>query len=194
MNPFCYTRRVTVYTVGHSTRTLDEFLGLLAAHGVAGIADVRSFPASRRHPHFGRAALAEALAAAGIGYDWLPMLGGRRTPGPDSPHTAWRVAGFRGFADYMDTAEFRTGLARLVALAAARPTAVLCAEAVPWRCHRQLIADALVVRGVEVLHLLAPGVVRRHVLSPLARVEGERLVYDAGQPTLLASRRRRLRP
>jgi uncharacterized protein (DUF488 family) len=194
MGPFCYTARVTVYTVGHSTRPLADFLALLAAHGVAGIADVRSYPASRRHPHFARAALAEALAAAGLRYDWLPALGGRRRARPDSPHTAWRAAGFRGYADHMDTPEFHAGLARLLALAAERPTAVLCAEAVPWRCHRQLIADALVVRHVAVIHLLAPDAVRRHTLSPLARVEGERLVYDAGELPLVASRARRLRP
>src|SRR5579885_159078 len=132
MGAFCYTLRVTVYTVGHSTRSLDDFLALFAAHGVAGIGDVRSYPASRRPPH--------------------------------------------------------------IALAAERPTAVLCAEAVPWRCHRQLIADALVVRGVAVIHLLAPDAVRHHTLSPLARVAGGRLVYDAGELPLVASRARRLRP
>jgi uncharacterized protein (DUF488 family) len=194
MGAFCYTLRVTVYTVGHSTRSLDDFLALLAAHGVAGIADVRSYPASRRHPHFARAALAEALAAASLRYDWLPELGGRRRARPDSPHTAWRAAGFRAYADHMDTPEFHAGLARLLALAAERPTAVLCAEAVPWRCHRQLIADALVVRGVAVIHLLAPDAVRHHTLSPLARVAGGRLVYDAGELPLVASRARRLRP
>src|SRR5579871_6513066 len=190
MRPFCYTRPVTVYTVGHSTRTLPDFLALLAAYGVAGVADVRSFPASRRHPHFAR----PALGRAGIRYDWLRELGGRRRARPGSPHTAWRVAGFRGYADHMDTPEFRAGLARLLGFAAERPTAVLCAEAVPWRCHRQLLADALVVRGLEVVHLLAPDAVRRHTLSPLARVEGERLIYDAGQPALIASRRGRDRP
>src|SRR5262245_24641073 len=162
---------------------------LLRAHGIGGIADVRRYPGSRRHPHFAREALADSLAAAGLRYDWLPALGGRRTPRPDSPHVAWREASFRAYADHMETAEFRDGLARLLELATARPTAVLCAEAVPWRCHRQLIADALIARGVTVLHILDDGPPRRHVLSRIARLDGERVVYDVGYLPLPRKRR-----
>lgn len=177
---------MVVYTVGHSTLPLDRFLTLLRAHGVALVADVRQFPASRRHPHFVRVALGEALAAAGIGYAWLPALGGRRRPRPDSPHVAWRNPGFRAYADHMDTAEFSVSLEELLALARARPTAILCAEAIPWRCHRQLVADALVARGVAVRHILSPDDAGPHRLTPFARVEGERVVYDGGQLDLPA--------
>jgi uncharacterized protein (DUF488 family) len=169
---------VIVYTLGHSTLELDAFLERLAQHGIAGIADVRTFPASRRHPHFAREALSRSLADASIAYDWLPALGGRRRARPGSPHVAWRVEGFRGYADHMESAEFAEGLARLLDVAGRRPTAVMCAEAVPWRCHRQLLADALVVRGVDVRHVTGPAAAQPHRLTPFARVEGERLVYD----------------
>jgi hypothetical protein len=169
---------VIVHTLGHSTLALDAFLERLAGHGIAGIADVRRFPMSRRHPHFAREALAQALDGGGVAYDWLPELGGRRNARPDSPNVGWRVEGFRGYADHMESAEFASGLERLLALAAHRPTAVLCAEAVPWRCHRQLLADALVVRGVEVRHVTGPAAAQVHRLTPFARVDGTRLVYD----------------
>ncbi len=169
---------MVVHTVGHSTRSLDELLALLDGAGVTGIADVRRFPGSRRHPHFAREALAAALAEHGVRYDWLPALGGRRTPRPDSPHVGWREPAFRAYADHMDGDEFRAGLQTLLALAAERPTAVLCAEAVPWRCHRQLIADALLARGVEVRHIVGDGAPRPHRLHPIARLDGERVVYD----------------
>jgi len=175
---------VTVYTLGHSTLDQEAFLALLARHGIAGIADVRRFPASRRHPHFGRDALAASLAETGVAYDWLPALGGRRPAHAGSPHVGWRVEAFRGYADHMDSAEFAGGLARLLELAAARPTAIMCAEAVPWRCHRQLVADALVARGVEVRHVVGAAE-NPHRLTGFARVEGDRVVYDrAGQPRL----------
>ena len=186
MTSFCYSDRVTVYTVGHSTRPLDEFLALLGRHGIGTIADVRRFPESRRHPHFGRTPLAEALAAAGVGYVWLPDLGGRRAVRPDSPHVAWRNDAFRGYADHMESAAFSAGIARLLDLAEQRPTAILCAEAVPWRCHRQLIADALVARGIEVRHVTGPGAPAAHRLTAFARRAGDRLVYDAGQLPLEA--------
>ncbi len=173
-----------VHTLGHSTRSLAEFLALLDAHGVAGIADVRRFPASRRHPHFASEALAASLAESGRRYDWLPALGGRRPVHPGSPHVGWREPGFRGYADHMETAEFRDGLDALLAHAAARATAVLCAEAVPWRCHRQLLADALAVRGVDVVHVLDVASTRPHRLTAFARVEGDRLIYDGGQLAL----------
>jgi uncharacterized protein (DUF488 family) len=178
---------VVVHTVGHSTLALDDFLALLRVHGIVGLADVRRYPASRRHPHFGREALARSLADAGVAYDWFPELGGRRSALPDSPHVGWRNAAFRGYADHMDTAEFRAGIARLLDLAHERPTAIMCAEAVPWRCHRQLIADALVARGVAVRHALGPRSTSEHALTAFARVEGERVVYDRGQLDLDAA-------
>jgi len=139
--------------------------------------DVRRFPGSRRHPHFGKEALRAGLVAAGISYRHEPDLGGRREPRPDSPNTAWRVAGFRGYADHMASREFQSALARLVAEPHV-PTAVMCAEAVPWKCHRQLIADALVARGVEVVHLLGRGQRQAHVLNPAAALLGDgALVY-----------------
>jgi len=169
-----------VFTLGHSTRSAEELIALLQEAGVELLVDVRRFPGSRRHPQFGREALAAALAAAGIEYRHAPDLGGRRSPRPDSPNTAWRVAAFRGYADYMDSPEFQAALSRLAAAAAERPTAILCAEAVPWRCHRRLIADALVARGVPVVHLLAPGRREPHALHPDARpLPGGRLVYPA---------------
>jgi uncharacterized protein (DUF488 family) len=179
---------VVVHTVGHSTLPLERFGALLRAHGITGIADVRRFPASRRHPHFAREALAEALAREGIAYRWLPALGGRRRPRPDSPHVAWRSDAFRAYADHMDTEEFAAGLAELLALGRERAVAVLCAEAVPWRCHRQLVADALVARGVAVMHVVGPQPATPHHLTAFARLEGERLVYDRGQVELPTAR------
>jgi uncharacterized protein (DUF488 family) len=178
MPAFCYTPGVIVHTLGHSTRTWDDFLRLLRAHGIEAVADVRRFPASRRHPHFAREALRAALGRAGIAYAWLERLGGRRRGAPGSSHTGWRNASFRAYADHMATPEFRGGLAELMALGAARATAVLCAEAVPWRCHRQLIADALVVRGIAVRHVTGIAAAEPHELTRFARLEGERLVYD----------------
>jgi uncharacterized protein (DUF488 family) len=180
---------VTVYTLGHSTRSAEEFQALLAKHDVRGIADVRRYPASRRHPHFAREALAAALAERGVAYAWLPALGGRRSPRPDSPHVAWREPAFRAYADHMESEEFRAGLDELLALARVRPTAVLCAEAVPWRCHRQLIADALVARGITVLHVTGPGTPSAHALSRHARLDGDRLIYDVGHLPLPAGSR-----
>jgi uncharacterized protein (DUF488 family) len=175
---------VVVYTIGHSTRSWPEFLRLLRAHDLRRLVDVRRYPASRRYPHFAGPALALALRAEDIDYRHEPDLGGRRTGRPDSPHTAWRNASFRAYADHMDTPAFEVALGRLVALARATPTAILCAEAVPWRCHRQLIADALVVRSVAVRHIVGPGPAEPHVLHPAASVlPGPRLLY-AGGPTL----------
>src|SRR5437870_10641503 len=142
-----------IYTVGHSTRSLETFLALLAEHQIRLLVDVRRYPASRRYPHFAQEPLAAALEAVGIAYRHDADLGGRRAARRDSANTAWRSAGFRGYADYMETPAFEDALARLRELARARPTAILCAEAVPWRCHRQLIADALVARGEEVGHI-----------------------------------------
>ena len=176
-----------IYTIGHSTRELGEFLDLLAVHRVTQVVDVRRYPASRRHPHFARDALAAALAAVGVAYHHEPELGGRRTARRDSTNTAWRSASFRGYADYMETSGFEEALTRLRELARARPTAVLCAEAVPWRCHRQLIADALVARGEDVRHILGAARLDPHRLSAHAQVlPGGRLSYPAGPPDQMA--------
>jgi uncharacterized protein (DUF488 family) len=158
-----------IFTVGHSTRSQEELIAILKEAGVERLVDVRRFPGSRRHPQFGKEALRAGLAAAGIAYRHEPDLGGRRDPRPDSLNTAWRVAGFRGYADHMASPEFRAAVERLAA-GSSLPTAVMCAEALPWKCHRQLIADALVARGIEVVHLLAPGQRQAHVLNPSAAV------------------------
>jgi uncharacterized protein (DUF488 family) len=168
---------VRVYTIGHSTRALDELVGLLRAHAIRRLTDVRSVPRSRRHPQFNREALPEPLAGAGIEYVHAPALGGLRKPRPDSRNTAWQVEGFRGYADYMETREFETGLDALIADAARMPTAVMCAEAVPWRCHRSLIADALVARGVEVLHVVGVDAPAPHRLTPFAHLADGRVTY-----------------
>ncbi|TMQ24134.1 MAG: DUF488 domain-containing protein [Candidatus Rokuibacteriota bacterium] len=174
------------WSVGHSTRTLEDLVALLHEHGVRLVADVRRFPRSRRHPQFDTAALADALPAAGVAYVHLPGLGGFRRAQRDSPNTAWRNSSFRGYADYMQTDEFAGHLAALVALAGATPTAIMCAEAVPWRCHRSLIADALVARGTVVRHILGPGRADPHALNATARVDGTRVTYP-GAPELFGA-------
>ena len=170
----------TILSVGHSNTSLEHFLGLLARQAIAGQADVRAYPASRRHPHFGRESLAAACAARGIDYRWLPALGGRRKGVPDSPHLAWREPGFRAYADYMDTPEFRAARAELEAMAGTVRTAFLCAEALWWQCHRRLIADSLLVAGWDVQHITSDGGVQPHALPEFARVVGDRIVYDRG--------------
>jgi uncharacterized protein (DUF488 family) len=177
-----------VFTVGHSTRPIEDLLALLAEHGVRTLVDVRRFPGSRRHPQYSRDALAASLAAAGIQYVHEPDLGGRRAARPDSPHTAWRVEAFRGYADYMETPEFQAALERLIQRATGETVAILCAEAVPWRCHRRLISDALVARGVQVMHIMGPGRANSHELDANARLlPGGRLLYagpENPQPSL----------
>ena len=158
---------------------------MLRAHGVELLVDVRRFPASRRHPHFSRESLERTLPEAGIEYLWLEGLGGRRARRKDSPHTAWRVAGFGSYADHMDTEEFEAAAATLLERAREATAAVMCAEALPERCHRRLLSDWLTVRGVEVVHVLGETRARPHQLPDFARVEGERLVYDGGQMPLL---------
>lgn len=166
-------------TIGHSTRALDELIGLLRTPGVARLVDVRAFPRSRRHPQFNVDTLPEALGAAGIDYTHLQALGGRRPVRPDSNNAAWREPGFRGYADYMETAEFERGLAALLDLAARHRVALMCAEAQPWRCHRSLISDALVARGVRVEHIMGAGARRPHEPPPFARIAGGRVSYPA---------------
>lgn len=168
-----------ILTIGHSTRPLKEFITLLQAHGVTLLIDVRTVPRSRRNPQFNRENLPASLAAAGVGYWHLPGLGGLRRPRPDSRNLAWENEGFRGFADYMGTPEFEAALDELLELARRERVAIMCAEAVPWRCHRSLIADALVARGVAVEHILGPARRQPHTLTRFARVEGGRVVYPA---------------
>jgi uncharacterized protein (DUF488 family) len=158
---------------------LEELVGLLREHRIELIADVRTAPGSRRLPHFSRPALAALLPPRGLDYVHLPELGGFRRPRPDSGNDGWQNRSFRGYADYMATPEWEAGLERLLALAAERPTAVMCAEAVPWRCHRSLIADALLVRGLAVTHILGPGRSQPHRLTEFAAVNGLRITYPA---------------
>ena len=173
-----------IATIGHSTHSLDRFLELLALHGVEALADVRRFPGSRRMPHFSAESLAQELPRHGIRYLPMKALGGRRDAHPGSPNTGWRVAGFRGYADYMETPEFAAGLAQLEAEADAQRTAVMCAEGLWWRCHRRLIADALLVRGRQVIHIGPDGRTSPHELTPFAVVEDGRLTYPAPQRAL----------
>lgn len=167
-----------VVTVGHSTRSLEEFLALLRSSGVAVLVDVRIAPGSRRHPQFGKDALAASLAAAGIRYVHVADLGGRRQGRADSRHVGWRNASFRAYADHMESPAFQEAIASVIATARSQTVALMCAEAVPWRCHRQLIADALVAHGLEVVHVIGPGESRPHALTPFARLEDGRIIYD----------------
>ncbi|MCE9629359.1 MAG: DUF488 domain-containing protein [Planctomycetia bacterium] len=167
----------SMLTIGHSDRTIDEFLGILAQHRVEFLADVRKMPRSRKYPQFNNDALASSLAAAGIGYEHFPGLGGLRPRLPDSPNAGWRNASFRAYADYMLTAEFEASLDALLALARQALTVIMCAEAVPWRCHRSLIADALLVRGVAVNDIYGAARARPHELTSFAHVVGTRITY-----------------
>jgi uncharacterized protein (DUF488 family) len=167
---------VTIHTIGHSTRSIGDFIGLLNAHGIVQLADVRTVPKSRRHPQFVREALAQSLPAAGIAYRHFPALGGLRKPRADSRNTAWRHSGFRGYADYIETSAFEEALDALVAWSG-RPTALMCAEAVWWQCHRRLIADALTARHIDVRHIMSAGPESPHELTEFARVTSGRVSY-----------------
>ncbi|HEY0141108.1 MAG TPA: DUF488 domain-containing protein [Thermoanaerobaculia bacterium] len=171
-----------IYTIGHSTRALEELVALLRAHGVTRLADVRRYPGSRRHPHYSDVALALSLPEHGIDYVHFEDLGGRRRPAKNSPNGAWENEQFRGYADYMGTPEFHAAVDRL--LQTEQTTAVMCAEAVPWRCHRNLLADELTRRGVKVLHIVGPGSAQRHVLNKMARIESDRVIYPPEQQPL----------
>jgi uncharacterized protein (DUF488 family) len=172
----------TLWTVGHSTQERDELVALLRAHGIEQIADVRRYPASRRHPQFNAQELAAALPAEGIAYEHFEALGGRRSRRRDSPNDGWTEAGFQGYADWMGEPAFQEALARLGVLAQRRRTTVMCAEGVWWRCHRRLIADALVVRGWTVAHILPNGLTAEHELTPFAVVGDDgALSYPAPQ-------------
>lgn len=171
-------RNPTLWTIGHSTRRWEDFLGMLVEGGIRTVADVRRFPGSRRNPQFAGDAMADNLPRAGIGYRHMPELGGRRRPDPQSRNDAWRNAGFRGYADYMQTQEWRHASDALADLARGSPTAIMCAEAVWWQCHRGLIADAFKADGWEVLHLLAPGRTEPHPFTSAARMVDGRLDYS----------------
>ncbi|MBV8518289.1 MAG: DUF488 domain-containing protein [Acidobacteria bacterium] len=168
-----------IYTIGHSTRTLDELVALLREHDVARLADSRRYPGSRRHPQFSGESLAVSLPEHGIEYVHVEALGGRRRPRRDSPNGAWENEQFRGYADHMASPEFQRALDAL--LQSERATAVMCAEAVPWRCHRNLLSDELVRRGVEVVHIVGPDSFKRHALNPMACIDGVRLTYPPPQ-------------
>lgn len=168
-----------LWTVGHSTRTQEDFLSLAGAHGIRAIADVRRFPGSRRHPHFARDAMARWLPAHGIDYVHVEALGGRRAAAADSPNTGLRNASFRGYADYMRTEAFEAALAGVIDLSRAQPTALMCAEAVWWRCHRSLIADLLTARGFEVRHILDASTPRPHRIHESARIDGRTVCYPS---------------
>ena len=169
-----------IWTIGHSTRAIDEFISLLKENEIKSLGDVRAWPASRRYPQFNNEALAESLNAHAIRYEHFPELGGKRKLKPDSRNTAWRNASFRGYADYMETKQFQKGIERLLDLTSeAGPTAIMCAEAVWWRCHRSLIADYLKVRGVEVLHIFGAKKVEPHPYTPAARIVNGELSYEA---------------
>ncbi len=171
--------QLTILTIGHSTRSIDEFLEILRAHGIERLVDVRTIPKSRRVPQFNSESLAASLRGQGIDYLHVKSLGGLRHPNKDSVNLGWRNASFRGYADYMATDEFRASLERLLELAREKRTAIMCAEAVPWRCHRSLIGDALLVRGVKVEDIQSATSIRPHEMTPFARVEPPNIVYPA---------------
>lgn len=172
-----------IWTIGHSTRSAEEFVALLIANGIAGIADVRTIPRSRRHPHFGREALEAILSKADIQYRHFAALGGLRKPRTDSPNGGWRNAAFRGYADHMQTEAFASGIDALLTWGAERNVSVMCAEAVWWQCHRMLLSDALVARGVEVRHIMGQrgaSSIQEHRLTPFAKVPEDGRVWYPG--------------
>jgi uncharacterized protein (DUF488 family) len=175
----------TIFTVGHSTLPLEEFIGLLETYGIECLADIRTVPRSRHNPQFNADALGPSLRAHKIDYVSLRALGGLRHARKDSPNTGWRNDSFRGYADYMQTEEFARGLDELISLSRAKRTAIMCAEAVPWRCHRSLVADALNVRGVPVVEMMSATNYRKHKLTAFAHVEGTSITYPPEQPALL---------
>ncbi len=173
----------TIFTIGHSTHPIEDFLALLGQHRIAILADVRSFPGSKRWPQFNQDALSASITRAGIEYLWMKNLGGRRRGvRADSPHTAWEHPAFRSYADHTETAEFAAGLNELMSAAARARTAYMCSEGLWWRCHRRIISDHLTARGWEVEHIMPDGKLARHPLAEFARVEGESVIYDGKRP------------
>ena len=175
---------MTVWTIGHSTRALEAFLELLAHYRLEAVADVRRHPGSRRQPQYAQDALRDSLAGHGIEYRWLPALGGRRRPRPDSPNTAWRNASFRGYADHLESAEFAGGLDELLELCGELRTTLMCAEAVWWRCHRRIVTDYVLARGVEVVHIMGPGKVEPATITPGAQVLPDKAILYVKEPQL----------
>jgi uncharacterized protein (DUF488 family) len=175
----------TIFTLGHSTLPIKRFVAVLQAYGIERLVDIRTIPRSRHNPQFNDTALADSLEAQHLDYVHMKALGGLRHPRKDSPNTRWRNEGFRGYADYMQTAEFETALETLIQMGRERRIAIMCAEAVPWRCHRSLVADALSVRDVPVVEILSESSYRMHTLTPFAQVEGVRITYPPDQATLL---------
>ena len=174
-----------IWTIGHSTRSIDEFISLLNQNGIKVLADVRLFPGSRRYPQFGKEALAQSLHAYGIRYEHFPELGGRRKAKPDSHNSAWRNASFRGYADYMETKQFQKGIERLLELIReGGPLAIMCAEAVWWRCHRSLVSDYLKARGIQVMHILDANKIEPHPYTSAARIVNGELSYQADDALL----------
>jgi uncharacterized protein (DUF488 family) len=167
----------TVSTIGHSNRSIEEFIALLKQNHIGCLLDIRTVPKSRHNPQFGQDQLPQSLAAAGIEYRYVRGLGGLRRPRPDSPNSGWRNTSFRGYADYMQTDEFAQNVDMVIALAETRRCALMCAEAVPWRCHRSLVADALLVRGIPVEEIIGTQKPKPHKLTPFARVDGTHITY-----------------
>ncbi|HXZ89062.1 MAG TPA: DUF488 domain-containing protein [Candidatus Binataceae bacterium] len=177
--------RPIVHTVGHSTHPIESFLALLAQHQISLLADVRSFPSSRRWPQFNQAELQQSVERAGLRYRWLKALGGRRNlKRPDSPHTAWEHPAFRSYADYTETPEFAAGVEVLIELARGARIAIMCSEGLWWRCHRRIISDHLTVRGWDVRHIMPDGKIAMHALTDFASVRDGRIIYDGGQQAL----------
>lgn len=173
-----------IWTIGHSNRPIEEFIDLLQLNGVECVLDVRTVPKSRHNPQFGQDELPRSLAAAGIRYRPVPKLGGLRRPRPDSPNSGWRNESFRGYADYMQSAEFNQTVDEVAGLAAETRCALMCAEAVPWRCHRSLVGDALLVRDVEVLDIIGKQEPKPHKMTPFAQVEDKKITYPPDEPQL----------
>jgi len=172
----------TVYTIGHSTHPILEFIQILRAFGIEQLVDVRTVPGSRHNPQFGKEALEQSLPECGILYSHMPELGGLRKSTKDSVNTAWRNASFRNFADYMQSEGFADGLQKLIEISEERPTVIMCAEAVPWRCHRSLIGDALLVRGIKVIDIMSETSSKPHEMTSFAKVEGETITYPGDAP------------
>jgi uncharacterized protein (DUF488 family) len=177
----------TIFTIGHSTRPFEEFLELLRAHGVQRLIDIRTIPRSRRNPQYSIETLGPSLKAAGIEYVHLKDLGGLRRPKADSKNIGWRNASFRGYADYMGTPEFETALSKAIERSQSKPTVLMCAEAVPWRCHRSLVGDALTARKIDVKHIMSATVANQHELTPFAQVHGEKVTYPSDKPARRSS-------
>jgi uncharacterized protein (DUF488 family) len=175
----------TVFTVGHSTLPIERFIALMKVYGIERVADIRTIPRSRHNPQFNGASLSKSLSENGIAYEHIAALGGLRRPSKDSPNTGWRNESFRGYADYMQTTEFQQALISLIQSSRQARVAIMCAEAVPWRCHRSLVADALEVHRVPVIEILSETSYRAHQLTEFAHVEGTKISYPSAQATLL---------